>query len=292
MSPTAVALLTLSAALHAAWNFYSQRRAASAAFFAVAVLATLLCFSPFLLRYAADLWDAPDLFWPLVAATGLFEAVYLVGLAQAYRVGNLSLAYPLVRALPVVLVALVSVLLGRGEALSAPALLGMAAVTAGCLLLPLERFSALTLGVYESRAVAWALLAALGVTGYTLVDDAALKLLGYLPVGTRVLAYLPLQALSTLLWLGLYLALRGPWRLDPRALPSAALTGLTMAVTYGVTLAAFNFVRDVSYANAFRQLSVLMGALLGLLVAKEPAYRPKLIGLGVMLLGLVLTALG
>ncbi len=69
---------------------------------------------------------------------------------------------------------------------------------------------------------------------------------------------------------------------------SAALTGIGIYVTYGLVLASMNFVSNVSYVAAFRQLSIPIGALLGMAFLKEPPYRPKIIGLAVIFAGLVL----
>lgn len=293
MSFTALVLLTLSAFLHAFWNFYSKRSLATASFFAVSSLAALICFSPFLFVHGSSLVQVPSVFWNFVIATGFFEAIYFIGLAQAYRLGDMSLAYPLVRALPILLVAVISVLLGRGEALGRLALFGMVLMTLGCLVLPLRRFGDWGPKFYFNRVTAWILLSVSGVTGYTLVDDAALRQLRQtMAVSTSTLVYLPLQSLTTVLFLLLYVIVVEGWKVRLVAVPSAALTGLMIATTYGIALAAFAFVNDVSYANAFRQFSIPLGALLGMWLAKEPAYLPKLTGIAIMLVGLVLIMLG
>jgi drug/metabolite transporter (DMT)-like permease len=294
MSLTALVLITVSAFLHAFWNFFSKRNAATASFFVVATSASFLCFSPFLLTQGAPLAKQPLSFWYLVIATGFFEAIYFIGLTQAYRLGDMSLAYPLVRALPILLVALVSVLLGRGEALSTLAFTGMGFMTLGCLLLPLQRLQQWSLKFYFNRVTAWVLLSVTGVTGYTLVDDAALRLLRQsIDVASSTLVYLPLQSLTTILFLLVYVIFVEGWQVKPFSMvPKAVFTGIVITVTYGIALAALAFVKDVSYANAFRQLSIPLGALLGMWLAKEPAYLPKLLGIALMLVGLVLIVLG
>jgi drug/metabolite transporter (DMT)-like permease len=293
MSLTALVLITISAFLHAFWNFYSKRSLASASFFAISALAGLICFSPFLVIHFSTLMKAPAVFWYFVIATGFFEAIYLTGLAQAYRLGDMSLAYPLVRALPILLVALISILLGRGDALSTVAISGMVLMTLGCLVLPLKRFRDWGPQFYFNRVTLWIIVSVLGVTGYTLVDDAALKVLRQMmDVSSSTLVYLPLQSLTTILFLLVYVLFVEGWQLKLNAVPSAILTGLMMAVTYGIALAAFAFVKDVSYANAFRQFSIPLGALLGMWLAKESAHLPKLLGIAIMLVGLVLIMLG
>jgi uncharacterized membrane protein len=51
-------------------------------------------------------------------------------------------------------------------------------------------------------------------------------------------------------------------------------------------------VTNVSYVVAFRQLSIPLGAFVGVFVLKEPRYRPKLVGVLVMFAGLVLVGAG
>jgi drug/metabolite transporter (DMT)-like permease len=295
VSLTAVILLLLSASFHASWNFLSKRQAASVTFFAVSTLAAGVMFFPSVLNYWDSLQGLPMTFWWFILATGFFETVYFVGLSKSYSLGDMSLAYPLIRALPILLVASISIFLGRGQTLSSLGLFGMVLVTAGCLILPLKSFDAWQPNAYINRAMPWILLAATGVTGYTLVDDLALKLLrNEMGVTSSTLVYSSLQGLSTALFISIYLFLfeKSVAGLKRRAIPVACLTGLMISVTYGLTLAALAFVKDVSYANAFRQLSIPLGALLGMVVAKEPAYRPKLLGITIMVTGLILTALG
>jgi drug/metabolite transporter (DMT)-like permease len=244
-------------------------------------------------------WDSlktlENPFWVFIIATGIFETIYFVGLSKAYNLGDMSLAYPLIRALPILLVAFISVALGRGESLSGLGLLGMFLVTLGCLILPLKTFGTWQVQHYFNKAMPWILLAALGVTGYTLIDDLALKQLRVLvSVAPSTFIYSSLQGLSTALFIWIYLWIfeRSIPKLSGKAIPIACLTGLMISATYGLTLAALAFVKDVSYANAFRQLSIPLGAMLGMFIAKEPAYKPKLLGIAIMVLGLMLTALG
>jgi len=79
---------------------------------------------------------------------------------------------------------------------------------------------------------------------------------------------------------------RGPeWR-------TAALMGVIILATYGLVLTSMAYVSNVSYVIAFRQLSIPIGAALGILVRKEKATPPKLTGIALVVTGLVLAALG
>ncbi|MGI4880037.1 MAG: EamA family transporter, partial [Janthinobacterium lividum] len=56
--------------------------------------------------------------WPFIAASAVFQVAYFVLVANAYRVADMSLTYPLMRGTAPLLVALASVL-WLGEPLSA-----------------------------------------------------------------------------------------------------------------------------------------------------------------------------
>ena len=71
-----------------------------------------------------------------------------------------------------------------------------------------------------------------------------------------------------------------------------ALTGASIFFTYSLVLLAMHLARDVSYVVAFRQLSVPIGAALGVIVLKEPLHKPKIIGIAVVTVGLLLVGLG
>jgi drug/metabolite transporter (DMT)-like permease len=294
MSLTAVFLLTLSAILHATWNFLTKRSLASAAFFVVALLPVSLFTSPALFLYSSILPTLPITFWLLIIATGFFEATYMIGLGRAYRLGDMSLAYPLVRALPILLVVLISIILGRGEALSILGVSGMVLVTVGCLMLPLQTFKGWSVKSYFTKVMFWIVITAFAVAGYTAVDDVAIRFLRQpLAVTPSTILYTFFQASSTVLFLLLYLLFNKTERVvQLKDIPVACTVGLLSALTYALVLAALAFVKDVSYANAFRQLSIPIGALLGMWLAKEPHYFPKLIGIAIMFVGLILVMLG
>lgn len=304
MSLVATVLIVASAFMHAGWNFTSKRQNPSLAFFFVtAVCATILIF-PVLIIHRGTLPHIPGTVWFLVIGTGFSQMIYFIGLAGAYRRGDISLAYPLARALPVLLIAGVSILLGNGSAISQLSLIGMGLITVGCIILPLPQFKKIRLREYIDTVYLMALLAAVGTTGYTMLDDHALRELrntAAIPLTDSqiTLFFIPLQTGSTAVMLGLGTLLYPSERrllgvvLQNRSLViSAVLTGAAIMSTYGLVLASMAYVSDVSYVAAFRQLSIPIGAVLGLTLQQEPRYLPKLVGIGVVSAGLVLVGIG
>ena len=174
MTLTAFFLIFLSVFLHAGWNFLSKVGRPSFAFYGLMALTSTCLMSPFLLFFDVGLGEMSPRFWLLLLCSGVSELLYEQGLCRAYRRCDISLAYPMVRALPVLLVAVVTILFGIGKTPGPMALTGMLVVMVGCLLMPLRRLTDFRISAYVNPALGAMLLAAVGTTGYTVLDSLAL----------------------------------------------------------------------------------------------------------------------
>jgi drug/metabolite transporter (DMT)-like permease len=298
MSLTATILLIISAFTHAGWNFLSKKEHPTQAFYLVANTIGVICVLPFLFYYARFIPLIPSSVWVIVVLSGFFLAAYLGTLAGAYRAGDISLAYPLARSLPVIFVLLFSLVLGKSPAPGGWFLVGIILIVLGCIILPWATFGDFHFSKYMNLCCMLAALAAVWVAGYTVADDMALRYLRKLPgqpmspvEGTLV--YLVLEGISCSLWQSLFVAVSRRERQSiPEVLQSykgpAALTGIGIYLTYGIVLVSMNYVSNVSYVAAFRQLSIPIGAILGMALLKEPRYLPKIFGIAVVFFGLIL----
>lgn len=300
MTPTAIVLLAISAITHVGWNLLGKREHPSTAFFGLAYTTGVLFLLPVLFSFSEAPSGFPPTLWILLIATGLCQAVYIAGLANAYQQGDLSVVYPIVRGLPVLLVALLTRILNTGEPIGLWGLSGMLLIALGTVILPLRKVGDIRLCTYLNRSFLFALIAALGTTGYALIDDAALRLLRNTPGLTlaswqQALIYACLEGLATFLWLLPFIAGRAEGRAQTREILSAhllqmLLTGAGIVLTYGLVLISLAFVTNVGYVVAFRQLSIPLAALLGITFLNEPRPVPKLAGITILFLGLILVA--
>jgi len=303
MSILAIILVLISAFMHAGWNLLSKSQHPSSAFFLVASVAGALLLSPVLVIS----WDTiahgiSAQVWLLVTLAGFFMALYYIALAGAYRAGDISIAYPIARSSPVIVVTIVTLFLGRGDQVSTLCIVGIILVVGGCFLIPLKKFNDLCLKDYLNTTCTLALLAAIGTSGYSLLDDEALRILRTTPQITMgntgiTLVYAFLESVMASIWLFLYVLATQKGRSEMRHLLShntknAVLAGLAIQITYGIVLISMAFVNNVSYVVGFRQLSIPLGAALGILILKEKLYPPKLAGVSIMFMGLILLALG
>ena len=297
LSNLAIILILISALIHACWNLISKRSSPSAAFFLAANSIGAWIFFPWVIAYSGIIYTMPGRVWALLILTGLFQALYCITLAAAYRHGDLSVSYPITRSLPVVLVPFATILLGKGELLGECFMAGVVLVLAGGALVSMKEIFPLRNLSFIKGALPMAILAAIGTTGYSMVDDRALRIIrvdlgevyGTIPI---TLVYAFLEALACASWLGIFILLGSKSSRETRVpLGWAAATGVLMYLTYGMVLLSMAYARDVSLIVAFRQVSILVGAFLGIVFLKEAAHRWKITGLAILFAGLVLIAL-
>jgi drug/metabolite transporter (DMT)-like permease len=297
MNASVILLVLVSALLHAAWNLVCKSKKPSGAFFMIATLSSITAMTPLYLYFAPRLALISPTVWILLIGTGLSQAIYYVSLANAYRLQDISFVYPLARSLPVLLVPIVCWLIGYGEPLRPLAILGMSVIVVGCLVLPLTAIHASTLKHYWQPSVIFVLLAAVGTTGYTIIDSFALKQLHQaMPVQMEAaLFYIALENLCIALFLIPYVFLSKVERANLRRFTKSEVrfpicSGLTCTFAYTLILIAMQHATNVSYVTALRQVSILLGVLMGVALLKEKYNTFKAVGVGLIFTGLVLTA--
>jgi len=297
MNTTVTILVLLSAFLHVGWNTLGKNGTPSKAFFFTSSLVPILVFFPFLYLMNFNFSIFRHL-WVYLAASGLFQAIYYSGLAGAYRTGDMSLAYPLARALPVLFVPLVNLLLGRVEGLTLFPLLGMSIVFLGCLLLPQISMGRMSFKGYFKTYSINAVLAALGTTGYTLLDSRGMEVLKVIAVSPVLGAiyYFTFQMIFVCIFLGMYILISNVEKVKLLAIlkkekfPTIS-AGFLLAAAYIIILICYPLVINVSYITAFRQISIPLGAIAGIFILKERWSVPKVSGVLIIFVGLLIVYL-
>jgi len=301
MSLTAILLLVPASLIHALWNLAGKRQYPSTSLFALSNLAAAMLMLPLPVYYWEKLANIPPAVWQLLAVTGFFQAGYYTSLASAYRKGDMSLAYPLMRSFPAVLIAAVMVIAGRGYQFHGLYFGGVALVILGCFILPMQRFSWLRVASCLDPCCRRAFLGAVFIASYTTTDSEALAFLratGEFTNAEATLVYAMLEATSIALWLGLFVLASG--REERRRLAgilragkgTTLFVGISTYLCYGLVLASMAHVENVGYVAAFRQISIPMGVVLGVGLLREPAYLNKLLGTVLISAGLAMVALG
>ncbi|MBY8257877.1 multidrug transporter [Vibrio fluvialis] len=298
MDVLAIGLVVFSAVLHAGWNILGKSHAGSGVAFTMAAsLSACLLLTPYLIWYLVTVgWATlPMAFWGLLLISGLAQMVYLVGLIVAYKHADVGVIYPIARALPVMMVGALSMLLGH--TLTQFQWLGFVLITLGGMLVPLTRYRQFTPRSYFNVGVLWALVAALGTTGYSVIDKEALLLLTQaageaLGNSYSAIFYLGVQfwamVLPVILWCvvtGNRQELQRAWKIRK----AASMAGVMMASTYGLVLFAMTMTDNVSLVVALRQISIVMGLLMGVWFLAEKWHYTRGAGVVLILSGIVLT---
>ena len=285
---TTVALVLLSAFIHAGWNLLVRSHDLSRQMLRIPLLISAVAVGPVLwLELRSDTF--PSVVWLLLAVSGLFQALYYLGLALGYQHGDFTVVYPLVRALPVLFVALFD--LARGQPPSTGAWLGLCLVTVGCLLIPHTTWRTLHWRAYRSQTLAWVAVAAVGTVGYSAVDKIAAELIT--PGPTTAARYFVWQLIACLLPFGVGLRLLGqplglrPWNWGWLW---AGLAGMGTFASYWLILWAYQSATHASYVVAMRQLSIVLGAVAGSLLFHEPARGLRIPAALSITVGIVLIA--
>jgi drug/metabolite transporter (DMT)-like permease len=299
VSQLAILLVLTSAVLHVAWNAAGKRQQPSAAFFLIALSTALIAMLPLLCANATLLPTIPSRVFIMILGAGLFQALYYVMLAAAYRTGDMSLVYPLTRSLTVLLIAIVAAITRLSLPTSLCYLTGVALISVGSVVLPVRNTRDLHIGHFITHAGICAVLAAAGTTGCMLFDERALQVIAadsQLSNTEAMMIYSPLQSISAVFWISIYVLARRSERREVSTILKtckmrAAIVGIGMYASYGFLLASRPYVKDLSYSVALRQLSIPLGAAIGVMLLKEPRYLLKGVGAAAITGGVVLIAL-
>lgn len=168
-----IALVLLSALLHATWNALLRlEKVKDQSLIAAILVATV--FAAVIATVRWELGETPFAAWSGVGFTvlaGACEAAYFATLARAMELGTLGVVYTISRGGAVLAVWPLSIAL-FGEIATGPAIAGSVLVLAG---LALSGFGAGGTGRGNQRgAVAWASACAMSIAGYHLAYKAAL----------------------------------------------------------------------------------------------------------------------
>lgn len=288
-------LTFISVFLHAGWNFISKACNCTIAFYTISNVVAALMLLPAFIICPLPLEKVDFSFFIFFAGSVVFEVLYSLGLIGAYKKGDISSVYPMVRALPVIMIAIISITFKLGATPNIYAIIGFALVTIGCFILPQAKLTSINLKCFTNKAILPILQAAIGTTGYTLCDSLALKALSkHISVTSisTVASYFFLVELGLALGLSLFIFnKREIDDLKNNCIKSIYpyLTGIFSCLAYLLILFAMSFATNVAYIQAFRQMSLPIGVAMGIIFLKEKLSPPRLIGVVIVFIGLLLT---
>jgi drug/metabolite transporter (DMT)-like permease len=290
MSAASLALVVLAAVIHATWNLIAKRAAHVGAPFVFAyTLLSAALYAPWvgwILWHEGMAWS-----WAIgtcLLLTGALHLAYSLCLQKGYRAADLSVVYPVARGSGPALSSFGALLLLR-EVPSAQRFAGLALVVGGIGLIAAGAPKNTTGSTHAPVAtgVRWGLAIGALIAAYTVVDAWGVKVLAIAPVlldwfanAARVGMIAPWIARDRQ-WLR---AMHGHWRL-------AAAVGALSPLSYILVLSAYRAGAPVTLVAPARELSMMVAAVLGVLVLREPAGPARIAGCVLLTAGVVLLGL-
>lgn len=282
MSGFVVLIVLFGALLHASWNVIvksgTDKYLSAVMVSGAAGLIALACIPFMPLPLAVS--------WPYLITSSIIQIIYLFLVAAAYSNGDMSLTYPLMRGTPPLLVALASGIL-IGETLGGMQWLAVCLICGGVLIMALDRRLLSSNNPNNRRSIRIALVNALFIASYTLVDGIGVRQSG------NALSYIlwafVLNASPVLIW-GIW-HYRGALVVQMRVRGHLALLGgLGTLGSYGLALWAMTMA-PVAMVAALRETSILFGMVLSVVLLRETISGNRIAGALLIVCGTVVMRL-
>ncbi len=286
MTLASLLLVILASFIHASWNLLAKRAASVGPIFVFAYnLVACVAYAPWVLYLLAQgmiVWTAEGVGFVLLS--GIIHLAYSLCLQRGYQVADLSVIYPVARGTGPML-SMIGAILILGEMPTGLGLAGLVLVVAGIGLIATQGNFAAFQRPGGQAGVRWGTATGGLIASYTVVDAYAVKALGIAPV---VLDWFS-NLLRFFMLLPLVLAnpnralerMRGFWWI-------AIGVGLLSPLSYILVLAALTTGAPLSLVAPMREMSMMVGALMGMLILRETVGPWRLMGCAVLIGGVVL----
>jgi len=222
--------------------------------------------------------------WPWLIASVIVHLCYFASLIESYRTGDLGQVYPIARgSAPLMTAAATTVFIG--EKLSLVGWTGIFSLVAGVLLLSAR--GGRELAEVDRRAIGFALFTALTICAYSVVDG----------IGARLSAN-P-NAYSVWLFIGIAVVMLpyAIYRDSPDVIPAmrrfwrrGLAGGALQLLSYGIAIWAMT-AAPIAVVATLRETSVLFGAVIAVVVLKEPVRAARIVAACLIVCGLILIRL-
>lgn len=286
MTSLALILVIIAAFCHASWNLLAKKACGGTAFIWIfASLSSLLYFplAAWVLLTTSPVFGIYPL--ALILASAILHSLYFILLDKGYRFGDLSVIYPLARGTGPLLSILIAVTL-LGEQPTFFALAGALCIGLGILIIAGNPFS--RRDAHARKSILYAIVCGTAIAGYTVVDKIAVSTCLLPPLLLDWCTNLGRVVLLTPYSLKNWDKVKEQWAINKKeAFGVAVLSPLA----YILVLTAMVF-SPVSYIAPAREISILIGAVLGAKLLSEGNVKIRLAGAATMLIGLFGLSIG
>ena len=285
MTPTTLSLVIVAAFIHASWNILLKRVRGGLSFLWFVDILQGFVFAPWI---AWVIWsEKPTLGfteWFFIVGSAVIHIAYYFFLQRGYRLGDISLVYPIARGSGPMLSSMVAILF-LGERPGVLGILGIMAIGVGIFFL--------AGGIRNPHpdiraAIRAGLLTGMSIATYTVWDKYAVSVIYVSPILLDLLAN-PLQALllTPLVW-NRRADISTYWK---QSRPELFGIAILNPISYILILLAMT-VAPVSQIAPVREVSTLIGAVIGGRLFAEQHLRSRLAAASIIVLGVIAIAHG
>ena len=286
MNGWALTLILGAAVIHATWNLINKQASGHGTFTWIVALLSALFYAPATIAII-EIWQIKFTFvdFGMMAGSAALHTAYFLLLNQGYRVGDLSLVYPLARGTGPLLSSLAAIIF-LGERPSLIAVAGALMIIIGIVILT---GNVARLRQSANRdAVGYALITGLFIAAYTLWDKQAVSHFAILPIVLDWGANVGRALLLTPFALRYSEETVIEWREHKW---EAIAIAILIPLSYILVLTAMSFT-PVSYVAPAREISILIGTVLGARLLAEGEAPRRLAAASAMVLGVVALVVG
>ncbi len=269
-----------AAACHAGWNALIKvglDPLSTTTLISIGSGIVALAFAPFVGMPAAAAW-------PWLIASVVIHLVYFASLIESYRTGDLGQVYPIARgSAPLMTAAATTIFIG--ETLTLIGWVGILALVAGVLLLSAR--GGRDLAKIDRRAIGFALFTALTICAYSVVDG----------IGARLSDNSKAYSIWLFVGIALVMVPYALYRDGPDVIPAmhrfwrrGFAGGALQVLSYGIANWAMT-VAPIAIVATLRETSVLFGAVIAVVVLKEPLRMARVFAACLIVCGLILMRL-
>ncbi|MBY7144026.1 EamA family transporter [Virgibacillus sp. NKC19-3] len=285
MATWALIIVVISAVIHAMWNFLAKKSSGGTAFVWLYMVVSAVIYSPL----AAVIIVLSDMKFgwlelTLILASAVLHMLYAVALQKGYRVGDFSLIYPIARGIGPMLIAISAFFL-LGEELNRVGQIGILLIIFSVFI-----FTGGLRILQEKNvlpAILYGLLIGCIIASYSLLDKYIVSvtvihpiLLSYGSILGQVLLLIPFAKKH-------WQEVRQDWK---QLKLETIGVGFLNPLAYILILMAM-VTTPVSYVSPVRELSILIGAVLGVVFFNENFGRRRIIAAAIMVIGVIAIAI-
>lgn len=276
-----ILIVFLSSLIHASWNFLAKTIPSTTVFIWLVAVGCTVIYLPFMLVFAwyeNFLWNVENLI--ALFFTSVLHIVYFWVLQKGYQVSDLSVVYPIARGIGPTFSTIGAVLFFH-EKYSYLSIIGLLFIILGVLLIAgffdRKEKKNLTLGIF------YGILTGVLISFYTLWDSYCVKILKMSPFWIEYAAH----PIRLIFFLPLYFRKKEEvislWRTYKLKI---SIISIISPISFVLFLYAVQFA-PISYLAPARELSIVIGVILGAKLLTEKSFYPRLFGSLAIIIGII-----